>query len=55
MNNKFENENEEEKLFKKRVLALIEHFIRTLDRISVYLYISKPLYTFLYKFSYHLS
>ena len=40
MSNKFENENEEEKLFMKSA-SLVEHFIRTLDRISVSLYISK--------------
>ena len=33
--------------------SLIEHFIRTLDRISVYPYISKAVYSFSYKFSYH--
>ena len=46
MNNKFENENEEEKLLKSA--SLTEQFIRTLDRISVYPYISKALYTFSY-------
>ena len=45
MNNKFENEIEEEKLLKKRLL----------DRISVSLYITKALYLFLYKFSLKLS
>ena len=40
MNNKFENENEEEKLFTKSA-SLVEHFMRTLDRISLSLYISK--------------
>ena len=40
MNNKFENEIEEEKLLKKRLL----------DRISVSLYITKALYLFSYKF-----
>ena len=49
MNNKFENENEEEKLFKKSLLDRI----RTVDRISVSLYISKALYSFACKFSFH--
>ena len=40
MNNKFENENEEEKTLYKWA-SLIEHFIRTLDRISISLYIPK--------------
>ena len=44
MINKFENENEKEKLFKQKRASLIEHFMRTLDRISVSLYISKALY-----------
>ena len=44
MINKFENENEKEKLFKQKHASLIEHFMRTLDRISVSLYISKALY-----------
>ena len=52
MNDKFEKELEEGKLSKK-CLTLIEHFIRTLDWISVYPYISKALYSFSYKFSYH--
>ena len=38
------NENET-----KKKHSLIEHFIRTLDRISVSLYISKALYSFSYK------
>ena len=41
MINKFGNENKEEKLFKNA--SLIDHFMRTLDRISVSLYISKAL------------
>ena len=49
MINKFENENEKEKLFKQKSASLIEHFMRTLDRISVSLYISKALNSFSYK------
>ena len=49
MINKFENENEKEKLFKQKRASLIEHFMRTLDRISVSLYISKALNSFSYK------
>ena len=45
MNNKFENEIEEEKLLKKRLL----------DSNSVSLYITKALYLFSYKFSLELS
>ena len=41
MNTKFENENEEENSLKSA--SLIEHFVRTLDRISVSLYIIKSL------------
>ena len=49
MINKFENENEKEKLFKQKRASLIEHFMRTLDRISVSLYISKALNSFSYE------
>ena len=38
MNNKFENENKEEKLLDWSA-SLIERIMRTLDWISVYLYI----------------
>ena len=48
MINKFENENEKEKLFKQSA-SLIEHFMITQDRISVSLYISKALDSFSYK------
>ena len=41
MNTKFENKNEEENSLKSA--SLIEHFVRTLDRISVSLYIIKSL------------
>ena len=44
MNNKFENENEEENSLKSA--SLIEHFMRTLDWISVSLYISKAILRF---------
>ena len=44
MNNKFENENEEENSLKSA--ALIEHFMRKLDRISASLYISKAILRF---------
>ena len=52
MNNKFENENEEEKLLKSA--SLTEQFIRTLDRISFYpyIYIKSLVSVFIYKFSY---
>ena len=50
MNNKFENENEEEKLFKKSLLD--RTLEQVLDRTSVSLYISKASYSFTYKFSY---
>ena len=44
MNNKFENENEEENSLKSA--SLIEHFMRTLDRISVSLNIAKAILRF---------
>ena len=54
MNNKFENENEEEKLFTKSA-SLVEHFMRTLDRISLSLYISKMVRSILYFLFHELS
>ena len=52
MNNKFENENEKEKLFKKRLLDRTlnseEHWAEFL-----FIFISKALYPFSSKFSYY--
>ena len=52
MNNKFENENEEEKLFKKNHLGITLH--KNTESLD-YLYASKALYPFSYKLSLYIK